>query len=68
MTAGERRLGDAWAELEYQGATVHRIDTRGLAPHEVGALAEHEEARLRALAEGRDAGWYQPPAGATVVA
>jgi hypothetical protein len=52
------RLLEAWRRLTEQGAVVHRpprLDR--LDPTELGALAEDQERRLRALAEGRAAGW-----------
>lgn len=59
---GASRLLRAWRKLAEQGATVRRIPIGPLTPTERGALAEHEERRLRVLAEGRAAGWVPPRA------
>lgn len=54
------RLYRAWRRLGEQGATIRRPRLGRLTPAELGALAEHEERRLRVLAEGRAAGWTPP--------
>lgn len=64
MTARER-LENLWDLLESRyGATVDRVDLDGLAESRIGALAEQEERRLRALDEGDRAGWRPPIEGA----
>ena len=56
MTARGRLLR-ALAALESVGATVRTVRLGGLDDHEVAALAEDAEYRLRVIAEGREAGW-----------
>lgn len=58
MAAPRARLERAWARLAAQGAVIRRPQLGRLTPTELGALVEHEETRLRALTEGRAAGWH----------
>lgn len=51
------RLQRLRQRLERSGHTVRPVDLSRLSDHEAGALAEDADRRLRAIDEGRRAGW-----------